>query len=97
MALSRLWNAQSRSMEGAGSLGLDVCRLDDRRPAGDVAPHRRGKRLRASHVLVRDVAAKFEQALARILVIQRLVEGVAQLVENRLRGSLRRKQGPPRR
>src|SRR5436190_22374919 len=75
------------------SFGLDVCRLDDWRPSGDVALHQQRQSLRASHVLVRNLAAKLNQALARILVIERLVEGS----ENGLRGSLRREQGPPRR
>ena len=56
-------------------------RLEDRRPAGDLALDQRGERLWPATVLAGNVAAEFQQPLARGLVVERLVEGGRQLVE----------------
>ena len=58
-------------------------RLDDRRPLGDLALHQRGERRAAAAILARNVAAEFEQPLARGLVVERLDERVGQLVDDR--------------
>src|SRR6266566_2057719 len=64
---------------------LDGRRFDDRRPARDLVFHQRRQGLLTAPGLVRNFAAEAEQALLRILVIERLVERVAELVEDRLR------------
>src|SRR6476469_6737476 len=69
--------------------------LDDRRPAVDFALYQRGECLLPAAALVRQHAPELEQPLARPLVVQRLVERVAELVENRLRRALRGEQGIP--
>src|SRR5438132_957991 len=72
------------------SFSLNAGRLDDRRPFGNFALDQIGQRLRPAPFLVREVAAKIEQALARVLVIKRLVERSTQLVDDRLGRSLGR-------
>src|SRR5437870_3352036 len=69
--------------------------LDDRSPARDFARDQGSKDLLSALALVRYVAAKFEQALAHIVVVERLVERVAELVEDRLWRPLGRKQRVP--
>src|SRR5947207_12198920 len=64
---------------------LDVRRLDDRRPARDLALDQREKRLRPAIWLVGNIAPEDTEALACGLVVERLVEGVNQPVEDRLR------------
>src|SRR6266704_2963840 len=64
---------------------LDVRRLDDRRPARDLALDQRKKRLRPAIWLVGNIAAEDTEALACGLVVERLVERVNQPVEDRLR------------
>src|SRR5215470_6770330 len=72
-----------------------LSRPDDRRPAGDLALDQSEQRRLAALRLLRQDAAEFQQALARVLVIERLVEGVAELVEDRFRGGRRREQRVP--
>src|SRR4030095_16984216 len=62
------------------SLRLDVCRLDDWRPASNLALHQRVELLLASLCLTRNIGADVEQALAHVLVVQCLVERVGELV-----------------
>src|SRR5256885_4313792 len=81
---------------GAGpSLRLDVCRLDDWRPEGNLALHERGERLLSALGLVRNVAAEVEQAFAHVRIVERLVERVGKFVEDGLWSSLGREQGVP--
>ena len=70
--------------------------LDDRRPARDLALDQVGERPRSAPLLVRQVAPQFQQPLAHDLVVERLVERVGELVQDRLRRVLGRKQGVPR-
>src|SRR5262249_27973778 len=65
------------SVRGAG-------RLDDRRPARDLALDQAGQRLLATTCLVRQHAPELEQSFARLFVVERLVERVGELVEHRL-------------
>ncbi len=74
---------------------LDVRILDDRGPARDLAPHQRQQRLRAAPRLVGNVAAEHQHALARAVVVERLVERVDQPVEDRLRRALGSEQAVP--
>src|SRR5262245_18628829 len=74
---------------------LDGRGFDDRRPARDLVFHQRGEGLLTAPGLVRNFAAEVEQALLCVLVIDRLVERVAELVEDRLWRPLGRKQGVP--
>src|SRR5262245_52369653 len=76
---------------------LDVRRVDDRRPAGDLALDERRERLLSALGFVRNVATQIEQPLARVIVIERLVERVRELVEDRFRRPLGSKQGEPAR
>src|SRR5262249_61676535 len=60
-------------------------------PARDLVFHQRGEGLLTAPGLVRNFAAEVEQALMGIFVIERLVERVAELVEDRLWRPLGRK------
>jgi hypothetical protein len=79
------------------SFSLNAGRLYDRRPFGNFAPDQIGQRLWPEPFLIREVAAKIEQALARGLVIEGLVERSTQLVDDRLRCALGREQRVPSR
>src|SRR5262245_62525140 len=70
-------------------------RLDDRRPARDLALHQFEQRLLATLWLVGDHAAELQKPLARGLVVERLVEGVAELVDDGLGRGLGREQRVP--
>jgi hypothetical protein len=59
-----------------GSFCPDVCGFDDRRPSRDVALHQRGERALTPFCFVRDIGAKLKQALARVLIIKRLIQSV---------------------
>src|SRR5262249_14646396 len=71
-------------------------RLDDRRPARDLALDQTGQRLLAATGLVRQHAAELEQALARVLIVERLVERIGELVEHWLWRRLGGEQRVPR-
>src|SRR5438105_8419876 len=58
-------------------------RLDDRGPARNLALDQRGERRLAAPGRVGDVAPELEQALAHAFVVERLVECVGELVEDR--------------
>src|SRR5262245_27472307 len=80
----------------SASLG-PVCRLDDRPPARDLALDQRGK-LRLSPLrLVGNIATKIEKPLAHGVTIERSIERLGELVEDRLRGAFWNKQTVPRR
>src|SRR4030081_1384001 len=79
------------------SFNLDPCRLDDRRPFGDLALDQIRQSLRSAPFLVREIATEIEQAFARALVIERLVERRTELVDDRLGRTLGREQRIPRR
>src|SRR5215470_3170027 len=79
----------------ARSLRLDVCRFDDRRPAGNLGLHQRRERLRSALGLVRNIAAQVEQPLAHDGVVERLVERVGKLTDDLLWRRLGCKQGVP--
>src|SRR5439155_4652765 len=70
-------------------------RLDDRRPALDLALDQAREWLLTALGLARQHAAEFQQPFARLLVVERLVERVRELVENRLRRAFGREQGVP--
>src|SRR5262245_64893061 len=74
---------------------LNLRRLDDRGPAGKFTFYQSSQWLLSPLRLARNVAAEFEQTLSRILVIQRLVKRIRELVEDRLRRCPRSKQGIP--
>src|SRR5262245_48052963 len=78
-----------------GSFPLDVRRLDNRRPASDVTLHEGGERLLTAARLVWDFQDNVEKPLAHILVVQSLVEGIGEFVEDRFRRRLGSKQGEP--
>src|SRR6266478_3834721 len=80
---------------GARLLHLDVCSLDDRRPARDLALDECEKRLRTALGLVGNVAAENEQALAGDVVIECLVECIDELVNDRLRRRFGREKAVP--
>src|SRR5262249_31102461 len=77
------------------SFRLDRRRLDDRSPARNLVLDQRGKLLLTAPRLVGNFAAELEQAFLRPLVIHRLLQRLAELVENGLRRALGRKQGVP--
>src|SRR5262252_10316927 len=81
----------------SASFRLDVRGLDDRCPAGNLALDQSGERLLAAPGLVGNDAAEVEQPLARAFIVQRLVERVAELVEDWLWRALGGEQGVPRR
>jgi len=58
--------------------------LDDRRPARDLALDQGGKGLLAASRLVREHASQLEQSFARQFVVERLVERIAELIEDGL-------------
>src|SRR5215471_7183010 len=74
---------------------LDVCRLDDWCPAGNLALHQSGERWLAAPRLVWNVTADFRQPPTHVLVVEGPVEGVGEPIKDWLRRSLGRKQGPP--
>src|SRR5262245_23102583 len=76
-------------------LHLDVGRVDDGRPARNLALDQREERLRPALRLGGDVTAQHVEALARRLVVERLVERVGQLVDDRLRRVLGGEQAIP--
>src|SRR5205823_4343110 len=67
------------------SFRLDDRRLDDGRPARDLAFHERSKRLLTAPGFVWNFGAEFEHSSAYGFVIERLVERGSELVENRPR------------
>src|SRR5215471_18392479 len=77
------------------SFQLDVCRLDDWCPAGNLALHQSGERWLAAPRLFRNVTADFRQPPAHVLVVEGPVERVGEPIKDWLRRSLGRKQGPP--
>src|SRR5262249_51220646 len=79
------------------SLAFDVCCANNRGPACDLALHQVGKRLLPTFRFVRDLAAKLQQTLAGIWVVQCFIKGLGQPIDNWTRGALGRKQSPPRR
>src|SRR5262245_35992222 len=79
----------------AASFLLEVRRLDNLRPASDVALHESGKRLLTAARLVRDFEDEVDEPLAPVLVVQSLVEGIGEFVEDRFRRRLGSKQGEP--
>src|SRR5262245_567143 len=83
-----VWLADAGRSESAILVHLDVRRLDDRRPARDLALDQREERRRPPLRLVGEVAAEHLHALARGLVVERLVERVGEFVDDRLRGFL---------
>src|SRR5437016_13606170 len=87
------WNTEPRAR--LTHLLFDVRCLDDWRPAGNFAPHQSNERLLTSFCLVRNVAADVEQALTHLVVVQCLIERIAEPIENRSRHVLRREQGKP--
>src|SRR5262249_56448072 len=99
---ARTWGGEVSSRSPRGRCGPQAClfrldgrRFDDRRPARDLVFDQRRERLLTAPGLVRNFAAEAEQALLRSLVIERLVERVAELVEDRLRRPLGCEQGVP--
>src|SRR4029077_676740 len=60
-------------------------RLDYRRTARDLARDQGKQRRRPAPALVGNVAAEDEQALLRRLVVERLVERIRELIDDRLR------------
>ena len=76
---------------------LDVDRIDDRCPTGNLGLDERRERLLSALSFVRNVATQIEQPLACIIVIERLVQCVCELVEGRIRRLLRSEQGEPAR
>src|SRR5262249_27274307 len=77
------------------SFQLDVCRLDDWCPAGNLALPQSGGRWLAAPRLVWNVTADFRQPPTHVLVVEGPVEGVGEPIKDWLRRSLGRKQGPP--
>src|SRR5262245_57837787 len=71
--LRRLMVGAKHKQSEIPSLSVDVCRLDDWRPAGHFALYQRGKLLLTSFSLVRNVAAEIEKTLAHIVVVERPV------------------------
>src|SRR5262249_13114930 len=67
-------------------IDLDIRRLDDRRPAFDLALDQGEQRRLAAPRFIRNVKRDLGQALARIGVVKRLIERVGELVEDRLGG-----------
>src|SRR6516164_9000272 len=78
-----------------GLVRLDVGRLDDWCPAGNLALHQSGERWLAAPRLVWNVTADFRQPPAHVLVVEGPVEGVGEPIKDWLRRSLGRKQSPP--
>src|SRR5215813_552629 len=76
------------------SFHYHVCGFDDWRPTGNFALHELGERPRTSPCLARNLA-NISEALAYALVIECLIEGISEPMENRLRDPLRRKKRPP--
>src|SRR6516164_3353270 len=68
--------------EHVGSIQLDVGRLNDWRPAGNVALHECNELLRPSFRLVRNVATDIDKALAHVAIVKCIVERSGELVEN---------------
>src|SRR5882757_6505799 len=79
----------------AASFLLDVRRLDNLRPAFDVTLHEGGERLLTAARLVWDFVDNVEKPLAHVLVVQSLVEGIGEFVEDRFRRRFGSKQGEP--
>src|SRR5262249_47265114 len=77
------------------SLFLEVRGLENLRPAIDVTFHDGSERLLTAARLVRDLVNEVEEPLADILVIQSLVEGVGEFVEDWFRRRPGSKQGDP--
>ena len=65
------------------SVGL-AGRLDDWRPAIDLAPYQSGERLLAALAFARQYAPEFQQAFAGLLVVEGLFQRVGELVDNGL-------------
>src|SRR5262245_47681606 len=80
-----------------GSLGFGIRGVDDRCPAGNLGLDERRERLLSALSFVRNVATQIEQPLACVIVVERLVQRVCELVEGRFRRLLRSKQGEPAR
>src|SRR5262245_17027910 len=70
-------------------------RLDDRRPAGKFISYQSSQWLLSALRLPRNVAAEFEQTLAGVLVIQRLVKRICELVKDWVRRPVGHEQGIP--
>src|SRR5712692_8870286 len=58
--------------------------LNHRGPARDLAPDQRGEGSRAALALVRQDAAELQEPFARVVVVERLVDCVGELIEDRL-------------
>jgi hypothetical protein len=85
---------RSPAVEATSLLFRVHCRrLDDRRPARDLVFYQPGEGLLTAPGRVGNLAAEGEQALLCVFVIDRLVERVAELVEDRLRRPLGREVG----
>src|SRR6266852_3415155 len=65
------------------------------RPASDLTLHEGGERLLTAARLVRDFEDEVEEPLAHVLVVQSLVEGIGEFIEDRFRRRLGSKQGEP--
>src|SRR5271165_7513854 len=87
---------RGRKMQAAlCSFRFDERRLDDRRPARDLAFDQGGELLLAAPGFLGNFAAELDEVPARILVIERLVEREGQLVEHRFGRPLGCKQAVP--
>src|SRR5262245_66598753 len=91
-----MWLRRDVSAASVASF-LDVRRSDDRPPARDLTSDQRRKPRLSPLGLVGNIAPKLEQALAHDLIVERSIECVCELVEDRLRRAPWRKQAVPRR
>src|ERR1043165_164525 len=72
-------------------------RLDDRAPARDLAHDKRMQRRWAALRFLGDVAAEQGEPPARVLVVERLLERVGELIDDRLWRALRGEDAVPAR
>src|ERR1700719_4066499 len=87
MAATKLGGASSPAHSG---------RPDDRRPASNLTLNKGGERLLAAARLVRNFVGEVDQLFAHVLVVQCLVKGVAELIEDCFRRPFGSKQSEPR-